>query len=152
MNEENEQEEKSFTFVDKRRIDAEEENGEDGAKAAGGAADTDSAPVKADESAVADKPGGEDKNQAGAPPIDFTTFILSLSSSALYHLGGFQDPVSGKTSINLDLAKQTIDIIDILKEKTTGNLDEGETKLIESVLYDLKMKFVEVSKGESPKQ
>ena len=79
--------------------------------------------------------------------MDFPTFILSLASSAAYHMGGFQDPVSGKVEINLDLAKQTIDIISMLKEKTEGNLTEEESNLITHALYDLRMKFAEASKS-----
>ena len=62
-------------------------------------------------------------------------------------MGGFQDPVSGKTSINLELASQSIDILAMLEEKTRGNLADEETNLISHTLYDLRMKFVEVSKG-----
>ncbi|MBI5814001.1 MAG: DUF1844 domain-containing protein [Nitrospinae bacterium] len=82
--------------------------------------------------------------ETSAPPIDFSTFILSLSSSAMYHMGGFQDPYSGKTSINLDLAKQTIDIIAMLEAKTKGNLTADEEKLFTHTLYELRMMFVEL--------
>ena len=91
--------------------------------------------------------GVDDSAGAKAPPIDFSTFVLSLASSAAYHMGGFQDPVSGKTSINLELASQSIDILAMLEEKTRGNLADEETNLISHTLYDLRMKFVEVSKG-----
>jgi hypothetical protein len=82
---------------------------------------------------------------AKAPPINFSTFILSLSSSAVYHMGGFQDPYSGKTSMNLELAKQTIDIIALLEAKTRGNLAPDEQKLITHALYDLRMRYVELA-------
>ena len=82
-----------------------------------------------------------------APPIDFSTFILSMAQSAVYHMGGFQDPVSGHTSTNLDLAKQTIDIISLLDEKTRGNLSEDEKRLLSHVLYDLRMRFVEAARN-----
>jgi len=117
--------EKSFTFVDKRK-----RGDETGAET--------SAPVQAE-------PSPSVKQEASAPPIDFSTFIISLSSSAMYHMGGFQDPHSGKTSINLDLAKQTIDIIAMLEAKTKGNLAPDEERLLTRTLYELRMMFVELA-------
>ncbi len=76
------------------------------------------------------------------PPINFTNFILSLSTSALFHFGDYPDPVSGKTQKNLSAAKQTIDLLDLLNEKTKGNLNEQENNLIQGVLYELKMRYV----------
>jgi len=83
-----------------------------------------------------DKP----KNQ---PPINFSTFVLSLSSSAAMSLGGYQDPVSGHIPKNLEIAKQSIDILGIIQEKTRGNLTEDEEKLLDSALYELRMRYVE---------
>ncbi|HJM83116.1 MAG TPA: DUF1844 domain-containing protein [Nitrospinota bacterium] len=85
---------------------------------------------------------------AEAPPIDFSTFVLSMASSAVHHMGGFQDPVSGKTSINLELAKQTIEILEMFEKKSEGNLTTEESKLITHSLYDLRMKYVELSSKE----
>lgn len=78
--------------------------------------------------------------------IDFTTFILSLASSAQVHLGLIPNPVSAKTETDTTAARQTIDILDILKQKTKGNLSGDEERLLDYILYDLRMKFVEVSK------
>ncbi len=72
----------------------------------------------------------------------FSTFILSLSTSALVHLGELPDPITNKKEINLQLAKQTISIIEMLKEKTKGNLTDEEEKLLDSVLYDVRLKFL----------
>jgi hypothetical protein len=72
----------------------------------------------------------------------FSTFILSLSTSVLVCLGELPDPLKNEKSTNLPLAKQTIGIIEMLKEKTKGNLTEEEDRLIESILYDLRMKYV----------
>lgn len=72
----------------------------------------------------------------------FSTFLLSLSTSVLVCLGELPDPVSNEKSTNLPLAKQTIGIIEMLNEKTKGNLNEEEEKLIESILYDLRMKYI----------
>ncbi len=77
----------------------------------------------------------------------FSTFILSLSTSALVHLGELPDPTTNKKEVNLQLAKQTISIIEMLKEKTKGNLTEEEEKLINNVLYDVRLKYIQ-SSGE----
>jgi hypothetical protein len=79
------------------------------------------------------------------PEIDFATLILSLASSVLQHLGEVPDG-EGKTERDLPLAKQTIDLLALLQEKTKGNLDEPEEKLLQSVLYDLRIKYVDASK------
>ncbi len=80
------------------------------------------------------------------PPIDFPTFILSLASSAQVHLGLIPNPESGKAEKRLDIAKQTIDILGVLRDKTMGNLTKDEERLFEAVLYDLRMKYVELTK------
>ena len=86
--------------------------------------------------------------KGAVPPINFATFVLSLSSSAAMNLGGYQDPVSGHMPKNLELAKQSIDILAILEEKTRGNLTDEEKKLLETSLYELRMSYVEeVKKG-----
>ena len=85
----------------------------------------------------------------GLPGIDFSTFILSLSTSALYHLGVVEDPQTGaKAEPDLTLASQTIDTLAILEEKTRGNLEPEEQHLLESLLYELRMRFVEVGKSQ----
>ncbi len=76
------------------------------------------------------------------PEINFNSLILSLSTSALIQLGEIQDPQSNQPAKNLSLAKQTIDLIGMLKEKTKGNLTPDEERLLDSVLYDLRMRFV----------
>jgi hypothetical protein len=82
----------------------------------------------------------------GLPAVDFHTFVLSLGSSALLHLGELEHPDVGAPQIDLPLAKHTIDILAMLEEKTRGNLTPAEAKLIESLLYDLRLRFVELSK------
>jgi hypothetical protein len=76
------------------------------------------------------------------PEIDFSSFIFSLSTSALLHLGEVPDPTTQKREKNLPLAKQTIDILGMLKEKTKGNLTPDEEKLIENILTDLRWRYV----------
>jgi hypothetical protein len=79
---------------------------------------------------------------APLPEINFAGFIFSLSTTAMYHFGDFPDPVTKETRRNLAAAKQTVDILSILKTKTEGNLDEDEKQLLDSILYELRMRFV----------
>ena len=76
------------------------------------------------------------------PEINFPTFIFSLNSSALLHLGLINDPTTGKKVKNLPLAKQTIDILGMLEEKTRGNLTSDEESMLKNILYDLRMIYV----------
>jgi len=76
------------------------------------------------------------------PPVNFTNFVISLSTSALFHFGDFPEYEGGKAEKNLPAAKQTIDILDMLHEKTKGNLDADEQNLIQGILYELKMRYV----------
>jgi len=80
------------------------------------------------------------------PEVDFGTFLLSLASSALLHLGEIEHPELGKTEKNLPLARHTIEVIGMLGEKTRGNLTPDEQKLIEGLLYDLRLRFVAAAK------
>ena len=81
------------------------------------------------------------------PPVDFPAFCLSLATSALYHMGVAPHPESGEVpEKNLPLARHTIDSLEMLQVKTRGNLDEEESRLLESLLYELRMRFVELSK------
>lgn len=82
----------------------------------------------------------EQKN--ALPKISFSSFVLSLYSSGLVQLGKVEDPSTGKTSINLDLASHTIDMIAMLEEKTRGNLNDEETNLLKALLSELRIAFV----------
>lgn len=75
--------------------------------------------------------------------VDFSSFVLSLYSSALVQLGKVDDPTSGEKVKNLDLAEQTIDIIAVLKDKTVGNLNPEEEKLMSALLQELRISYVE---------
>ena len=76
------------------------------------------------------------------PQINFATFILSLNHSTLVHLGIIDDPATGKKEKNLVLAKQTIDILAVLEEKTRGNLTDDEATMLKNILYDLRIIYV----------
>ena len=81
--------------------------------------------------------------------IDFATFVLSLGTTALYQLGEIGDSKGGgekRIEANLPIAKQTIDTLEMLTEKTRGNLTDTESKLLEGILYELHLKFVEARK------
>ncbi len=85
------------------------------------------------------------KAEAGAAPgpeITFSSLIFSLSSTAFMHLGALPDPNTGKTEKNLTMAKQTIDLLGVLREKTRNNLDQEEENLFEHLLYDLRMAYI----------
>lgn len=95
------------------------------------------------------------------PTIDFSMLVLSLSQTALVHLGEAPHPDQVGTegeghasaaTRNLPLARQTIDMLGMLQEKTKGNLTGSEERLIDQVLYDLRLRFVEVSKSEGKEQ
>lgn len=88
-------------------------------------------------------PGAEE--QGSGPPITFTTFVFSLSSSALVQLGEIPDPFTKQVEQNLAVAQQTIDLLGMLEEKTTGNLSEDEKKTLDAVLYDLRLRFLKAS-------
>jgi hypothetical protein len=91
------------------------------------------------------KGGGSPEQEAVLPEINFINFLFSISTSALIQLGEIEDPISQQTAKNLPLAKQTIDLIGMLKEKTEGNLTPDEAKLIENILFDLRMRYVKAT-------
>lgn len=90
--------------------------------------------------------GKERDNEKALPEINFSTFVISLSTQALMHLGEIPNPLSDRVESDIPVAKQMIDIIALLREKTRGNLDQGEEKLMDDVLYDLRMRYVEAVK------
>jgi len=90
-----------------------------------------------------DKKGENQENRL--PEVDFASLIISLSTSVYIHLGELSDPTTNEKDVNLPLAKQTIDILTMLKEKTKGNRTPEEDKLMEEMLYNLRMSFVAVS-------
>jgi len=89
----------------------------------------------------------ESSSDPSLPEIDFSAFIFSLSTSALFHLGEVPDPVTQERKKDLLLAKQTIDILGMLKEKTRGNLGPAEEKLMENILTDLRWRYIREVKG-----
>ncbi len=103
-----------------------------------------------------ERPGGrseapreaaESPRQPGSrPAMDFSTFIISLATSAMAYLGEVPDPTTGKSMQSLEGAQQMIEILSLLQEKTRGNLDPEEAQLLEEILYELRMKFLAKAK------
>ncbi len=83
-----------------------------------------------------------EKQQPLMPEVTFSTFILSLASSALVQLGEVPDPETGSTRPDPLLARHTIDILTMLEEKTSKGITDNEKKLLQDLLYELRMKFV----------
>jgi len=88
---------------------------------------------------------GENAGTEKSLELNFSTFIISLSSSVFSHFGEIADPITGEKEVNLPLARQTIDIISMLEEKTRGNLTKDESALITNILYELRVKYMEIN-------
>src|SRR5687768_7704581 len=88
----------------------------------------------------------ENKEAQGASTIDFSTLCFSLATGALINLGLAPDPVTKKTQKNVELARQNIEILTLLQEKTKGNLSDEEAQLLENLLTEVRLRFVEASK------
>lgn len=120
-----------FTVKDKRTFDSQGEIKEER--------------EKAEKEEGKEEENGKEKGFAPLPEVNFSSFLLSLSSSTLLHLGEIADPQTGGKNKDLALAKQSIDIISLLKDKTKNNLTQEEENLLEHLLYDLRMRFVKAS-------
>ncbi len=82
--------------------------------------------------------------------VTFPAFLISLATTAAVHFGDLPDPASGQTQpVNLPAARQLIEILGLLQEKTQGNLSPDEAKLLEDLLYELRMRFVQAQQGGS---
>jgi hypothetical protein len=130
MDEEKKEEIKGYTFTDKRGLDKEE--------------------TQEGKETKEFNPGVPEENDQPGParPIDFTTLIMSLASSALVSMGRVPDPETGTVRKNFVFAQQNIDIIHLLQEKTRGNLSSDEEHLTEQILYELRMTYISALKDE----
>ena len=86
------------------------------------------------------------QGETASGPISFSTFILGLASTTLIHLGEAPDPESGSRAVSLELARQSLELLDLLERKTKGNLTQEEQRLFMSLLTDLRLKFVAQSR------
>ena len=126
---------KGFTVTDRRSVSADAGDGKEAPEA--------KPEPKAHEAAP---PVRGEASQA-MPHLDFGTFVMSLASSVLVHLGEIEHPEAQAKQQNLPLAKQTVDILGMLREKTRGTLTQEEAQLLDNLLYDLRMKYVDAKKG-----
>ena len=136
-----EKDEKKDFVVKDRRIFAE------GNLDAAETEEKDTPAAEKDQASESPKSTGVEAEQQPEPPpqfpeINFATFVASLMHSALLQLGHIEDPTTGQKNKNLPVAKQTIDILSMLQEKTAGNLDEEEENLLKNILYDLRIMYV----------
>ena len=84
------------------------------------------------------------------PPVDFSAFIAELGMTAVTYLGGYQNPETKEVLVDLEMAKRTIDTIDLLKEKTKGNLTAPESNLLDNTLYNLRMTYIRIANNPPP--
>jgi hypothetical protein len=133
--EQEEQEEQSFRVTDKRgfREDGESPPPENSEKAG---------EKPATEPTFSAEKGPSDKEIPPRPPIDFPSYILSYYTQGLVLLGEVPNPYTNKKEEDVEAVRHTIDILSMLEQKTKGNLASDEQQLLESVLYELRMKFM----------
>jgi hypothetical protein len=124
---------RGFTVSDRRRFS--QETGEARVDAPEERATAETAPETGGDQAAAAAP---------LPEITLSTFIISLSTQVLMHLGEIPNPVDNALRRDLPAAKQVIDILGMLQQRTKGNLDKSEETLFDSVLYDLRMRYVQL--------
>ncbi|MBW1890019.1 MAG: DUF1844 domain-containing protein [Deltaproteobacteria bacterium] len=128
------EEKKDFVVKDKR-IFSEEDQADAAREESSDATDTEAGQTDGQKD-------GQKDGDYPFPELNFPTFIFSLNSSALLNLGVIEDPGTGEKAKNLPLAKQTIDILGILEEKTKGNLTEDEAGMLKNFLFELRMLYV----------
>ena len=140
-----EPEDKGYTVKDRRYLHMnEEEKAKSRQEAASENAVREAAAEEAfqEASQKATTEADRDAQELPLPGITFSSFVFSLSSAALVSMGAIPDPNTGKTEKNLPLAKQTIDLLGLLRDKTRNNLSQEEEILFDHLLYDLRMSYV----------
>ena len=146
---------RSFKVQDRRRF-ADAEPGERQAEHEETAAERPGAEVDAHQAERHGEAGADQAKQqreaaprgeAPLPEMTFSTFVMGLTTQALMHLGEIADPVEQQVDRDLPAAKQMIDLLGILSDKTKGNLDTAEEQLLKDMLYDLRIHYVEVARG-----
>jgi len=104
------------------------------------------AEAQAEKERLAQEAQDSDEGEQSLPEADFKTLVSTMVSQALLAMGAIPDPMSGQRMISLELAKHHINMLDVLDQKTKGNLDEEEEKLLKQALHELRTNFVELSK------
>jgi hypothetical protein len=136
------EDEKGFVIKDRRRFDDSGEVKPEAPREEAAAKPKEPTPEAKTAEPRTDEPKQQEQEEAPFPELNFSTFVFSLGTSAMFHFGDFPDPATKKAERNLEAAKQTIDILGILKDKTKGNLNDEEGRLLESLLYELRMRYV----------
>lgn len=126
-----EQEKPGFRVTDRRRF-------------------TDEGEARAADEPSATHPAAE--ATANVPPVSFSTFVLGLSTQALLHLGEIESPLSGKIERDLPAAQHVIDILGILRDKTRNNLEQAEEQMLDSILYDLRIRYVDLVRASKKEE
>lgn len=129
--------EKSFQVVDKRRFNASGQERE--------AASSQEEPVTAEQNRPADTSGfvmGESHSQNQDESVAFTSFIMSLATQVLVQIGEMKPPSGMEIPVDMEAARQTIDILDMLQKRTKGNLSQDEARFLEDILHSLRMSYV----------
>lgn len=122
-----------------------EQPGDTGAQAAQPAQPAPTGETAAEDACQGELDSGQYRN---LPPVEFGSFIISLTHAAMLHLGHLEDPNGNKVERNLDLARHTIDTLAMLKEKTKGNLSTEDQSLLDGILTELRMLFVQTCKNK----
>ena len=139
MPEEEEEEQQGFVIRDKRGQFREEPSST--------ATPSSSSPVS---EVTQDTQTASEHTHEPAPPLSFSSFIFSLGTSALMLMGEKLSPDQPNAPVNLPQAKEIVDILSILEEKTKGNLTSDEAAVMKDMLYTLRMKYVEAASGKNP--
>jgi hypothetical protein len=149
---EEEEKGKGFKVDDRRRFSAEgelkpEHRGEEAAATPAAPSAPETTPASSTLTTSTPAAASERRRPDAEPmgELNFASFMVGLSSQALFHLGEIVDPQAGGPQVDLPAAQQLIDIVGMLKEKTRGNLDQNEQALIDEILFELRMKYVERS-------
>lgn len=106
--------------------------------------------AEASKESTSDSSQSTEQERPKLPPIDFSAFIAELGMTAVTYLGGYQNPETKEVLVDLEMAKRTIDTIDLLKEKTKGNLTAPESNLLDNTLYNLRMTYIRIANNPPP--
>lgn len=99
---------------------------------------------------ISDSSESTEQGSPQLPAVDFSAFIAELGTTAFAYLGGLQNPETKEVFVDLEMAKRTIDTIDLLKEKTKGNLTAPESNLLDNTLYNLRMTYIRIANNPPP--
>ena len=138
----NEEEGRKFKIKDRRRFDAEGNPREENEEMVKDETPPKESMEESTTDSEADPNVSEREKGSMTMDIDFSSFIMSMATQALMQLGDMQPPPGIEVTVDPQAAKQSIDILTIIEEKTKGNLEPAEEKLLEEILHNLRMSFV----------